>query len=109
MRSVFLIMNKADFASYADDNTPYFIGNGVKEVISSLKEVLDGLSYWFADNQMIANADRCHLLTSSCGKLSIYVDNYNIKRSKCETLLAIKIDKKLSLNTNVDEIYKKVG
>ena len=28
-----LIMNK-DFASYADDNTPYIIGNGVKEAIN---------------------------------------------------------------------------
>ena len=31
---------------------PYVIGNGVKEVISSLKEAPDELFYWFADNQM---------------------------------------------------------
>ena len=29
------------------------IGNGVKEVINSLKEASDELFYWFADNQMI--------------------------------------------------------
>ena len=29
-------MNKVDFESYADDNTSYVIGNGVKEFISSL-------------------------------------------------------------------------
>ena len=33
---LFLNMNKIDFASYADDNTPYVIGNGVKEVITRL-------------------------------------------------------------------------
>ena len=30
---LFLIINKVYFASYADDNTPYVIINGVKEVI----------------------------------------------------------------------------
>ena len=76
---LFLIMNKVDFPSYPDDNTPYVIGNGVKEIINSLKEVSEELFYWFADNQMKANPDKCHLLTSSSDKLSICVDNYNIK------------------------------
>ena len=65
MCDLFLIMNKVDFESYADDNTPYVIGNGVKEAINSLKEVSDELFYWFANNQMKANLDKCHLLTSS--------------------------------------------
>ena len=77
---LFLIMNKADFASYADDNTPYVIGNGVKEVITSLKEASDELFYWFAEDQMKANPDKCHLSISSSDKVSICVDNYNIKR-----------------------------
>ena len=57
---LFLILNKVDFASYDDDNTPYVIGNGVKEVINSLKEASDKLFYWLADNQMKADPDKCH-------------------------------------------------
>ena len=34
-----LIMNKVDFASYADDNTQYDIENDVKEVLNSLKSI----------------------------------------------------------------------
>ena len=102
-------MNKVDFASYADDNTPYFIGNVAKETINSLKEASDELFYWFANNQMKANPDKCHLLTSSSDKVSICVDNYNIKSSKCEKRLGIKIDNKLNFNTHVDEICKKAG
>ena len=101
---LFLIMNKVDFASYADDNTSYVIGNGVKEVISSLKEPSDELFYWFADNQMKANPGKFHLLASSSDKISICVDNYNIKSSKWEKLLGIKIDNKLNFNIHVDEI-----
>ena len=100
---LFLIMNKVDFASYGDDNTPYVIGNGVKEAMNSLKEASDSLFYWSANNQMKANPDKCHLLTSSNDKVSICVDNYNIKSSKCEKFLGIKIDNNYNFNTHVDE------
>ena len=79
---LFLIMNKVDFASHADGNTPYVIGNGVKEAINSLKEASVELFYWFANNQMKANPDKCYLFTSSSDKVTIFVDNYNIKNSK---------------------------
>ena len=29
-------MNEIDFASYADNNTPYVVGNNIKDVIISL-------------------------------------------------------------------------
>ena len=94
---LFLIMKKVDFASYADDNTPYVIGKGAKEAINSLKEAPGELFYWFANNQMKANPGKCHLLTNSSDKASIFVDNCNIKSSKCEKLLGIKIDNELNL------------
>ena len=106
---LFLIMNKVDLASYADDNTPYVIGKSVKEAINSLKEESDELLYWFANTQMKATTDNCHLLTISSDKVSIYVDSYNIKSCKCEKRLGITIDNKLKFNTNVDEICKKAG
>ena len=77
---LFLIINKVDFASYAEDNTPYVVGNGGKEVINSLKESSYELFYWFADNQIKANPDKSHSSTSSSDKVSICVDNYNIMR-----------------------------
>ena len=58
----------------ADDNTPSVIRNGVKEMIKSLTDTSDDLIYWFANNQIKANPDTCHLLTSTSGKVSICVD-----------------------------------
>ena len=58
---------------------------------------------------MKANPDKCHLLTSNSDKVSICVENYNIKSSKCEKLLGIKVGNKLNFNTHVDEIHKKAG
>ena len=102
-------MNKVDFVSYADDNTLYVIGNGVKEVINYLKETLDELFYWLVDNRMKANPDKCNLLSSSSDKVSIYVDTFNIKSSKCENILGNKIGKKLNFNAPVRETCKKAG
>ena len=41
--------------------------------------------------------------------MSIYGYNYNIKNSKCEKLLGIRIENKLNFNTYVDVICKKAG
>ena len=60
---------------------------------------------------MKANPDKFHLLTSSSDELSIcvYKNSYNIKCSKCEKLLSLKIDNKSSFNTHIDEICKTEG
>ena len=52
---------------------------------------------------------KCHLLTISSNEVSITVDNYDIKSSKCEKRVGIKIDSKLNFNTHVDKICKKPG
>ena len=49
-------MNEINFASYADDNIPYVAGDII------VIDVINSLVKWFADNQMEANKDKCHLL-----------------------------------------------
>ena len=46
---LFFIMNEVNFASYADDNTPFFVGNGLDEVIFKLQSYSKTLFQWFAD------------------------------------------------------------
>ena len=43
-------MNDLDISSYADDNTPLFVGNDLDEVISKLRSASKTLFHWFADN-----------------------------------------------------------
>ena len=59
---LFLVMKNIDIASYADDNTPYTTGNSVEEVIQKSENAAKTLFQWFRDNQMTANADKCHFL-----------------------------------------------
>ena len=104
------IMNSVNFVSYADDNTPYIIGDTVIQVTESLKEeTSDEFTCWFANNQRKANPGKCHLITSSNDEVSMYVENCNIKSSKCEKHISIKIENKLNFNNHIDKIWKNAG
>ena len=54
-----------DFAGYADDNTPYTYSSNIEEVLENLHGTLEKLFQWFSANHLVANAGKCHLLTSS--------------------------------------------
>ena len=54
-------MCETDFTSYADDNTPYALGDSIDDVIKSLQNDSVNLFKWFLDNQMKANSDKRHL------------------------------------------------
>ena len=53
------------FANYVDDTTPYFVGSTTAEVLESLSCLTKKLFSWFANNQVKANDDKCHLFLSS--------------------------------------------
>ena len=72
---LFFLMNDVDFAIYTDDNTPFFVGNDLDEVIFKLQSASKTLSQWFADNQMKANPDKYHFICSSNLKTNIMIEN----------------------------------
>ena len=48
---LFFIMSETDFASYADDNTPYVVGSNIEDVIIKLQNASLTLFQLFYDNQ----------------------------------------------------------
>ena len=99
-------MNETDFASYADDNTPYVTGDSIEVIINSLKNVSITLFKWFADNQMKSNKDKCHLLISCSESITINVDGSIIGKSICEKLLGVNVDYKLKFKEHLDSVFK---
>ena len=89
---LFFIMNETEFASYADDNTPYTSGQNIDNVIRTLENDSVRLFKWFSNNQMKANKDKCHLLLSNKERVTMKIGETEIKSSNCEKLLGIKID-----------------
>ena len=74
-----------DFAGHADDNTPYTYSSNIEEVLENLQGALEQLFQWFAANHLVANAGKCHLLTSS-----------KITKKSLSLILTFQVNKKLS-------------
>ena len=72
-------MSDTDFASYADDNTTYVSADTIDEVIKRLETASGKLFKWFADNQMKANQDKCHLIVSKSENVSMHIGPFEIK------------------------------
>ena len=102
-------MNNTELASYADDNTPYAVGNNIEELIVKLQNASKTLFQWFSDNQMKSNPDKCNFICNTSKKVSLIVENKEINNSTHERLLGVKIDSKLSFNTHIDDICKKAS
>ena len=101
MCDLFFIVNKIDFASYADDNTPFVSGDRLDDVLISLENTSLKRFDWFSNNQMKANPDKCHLLTSSTDSIAI--------KSESEKLLGVTISNKLNFNNHLQKILKKAN
>ena len=106
---LFFIMNEVDFASYADDNTPFFVGNDLDEVIFKLQSASKTLFQWLADNQMEAYPNKCHFISSSNLKTNIIVENWQIHNNTYEKLLGLFFESKLNFQSHIDNICKKVA
>ena len=71
------MISDTDFASYADDNTPYISGDTIDEVVKRLETVSVNLFKLFADNQMKANLDKCHLIVSKNENVSMHIGPFD--------------------------------
>ena len=104
---LFVHLKDINFASYADDNTPYPEHESIDQVIPRLEETAKSLSKWFSDNQMKANPGKCHLLlNNSCKKNKINVGEFEIESSTQEKLLGITIDNNLNFASHVENLCK---
>ena len=105
----FFILNDADIASYADDNTRYVIADDINGVITSLEKASKFLFEWFETNLLKGNADKYHLLVSSTDTVNLKVSEYDIRNSDCEKLLGVKFDNKLSFEKDITDICGKAS
>ena len=72
---LFFINNDIDFASYADDTTPYVCGHNFFEVINFLESNVTNLFKWFDENGITANSSKNHFLIRPYETKSIQIQN----------------------------------
>ena len=104
LRDLFLDQENNYFSNYA---TPSVTGDNTTDVLSSLSKITQELFTWFANKQMKANHDKCHLLLSSAE--DIQIANVAIKNSTYKKLLGVTTDNKLKLDKHVENICQRAS
>ena len=105
---LFQLFPDLDITNYADNNTPHSTNINLNKVLHDLEKMSDTLFIWFIDNLLKANPEKSHL-TNSAQEIQINIGGIAIFISKCETLLGIHIDNKLTFEPHVRSLCKKAG
>ena len=106
---LFMFTDNIDIGSYADDTTPYVSGVTLDSIVKSLEKIADLLHTWFNHNQMKGNEDKCHVILSSQDNVHVNVGTEQIENGKCQKLLGINIDSKLTFEDHIYRICKKAS
>ena len=98
-----------DFAGYADDNTPYTYSSKIEHVLINLQNASEKLFFWFSANHLVANAGKCHLLTSSNLPVDIRITNTKISNVERVKLLGVNFEGRLNFGYHVSTLLKKAN
>ena len=106
---LFYDIGDLDFASFADENTPYSCLSDMISVLGQLKGGIDKKFDWFKKEFLKGNPDKCHLITSSKTPVGIEVANMTIMSEEKVKLLGIHIDNRLNFDYRISQLCKKAG
>ena len=106
---MFYDIDICDIASYADDNTPYTSDFNLEEVMQKLELTTNNLFEWFKNNHMKANTDKCHLLVTRDTDVTAKIGEFDVKNSREEKLLGVKINTKLSFENYAPFLWQKAS
>ena len=106
---LFLTIEGNYFTNYADDTTPYVIGNNAEEVVSELKAITQKLFIRLAQNEMKANFNKCHLLLSITDASSFEISETVIRNSNSKKLLGVTFDNKLKFEKHIITICQRAN
>ena len=65
--------------------------------------------HWFLINQLVANARKCHLLTSSKTPVDIHISNTEILNEEKVNLLEVNLESRLNFHFHVNSLLKNVS
>ena len=86
--------------NYADDTTPYVIGNDPGEALSELRTIAEKLFTPFAQNEMKGNLDKCEAINFQISEILTH-------KSYSRKLLGVAFDNKLKFEKHITTICQK--
>ena len=79
----------------------YTSAKNIEDVMESVEQDLVSLFQWFELKLLKGNAYKFHFLTCDDQEVSANVDDFSIKKSKCEKLLAVKFNSKFTFAQHI--------
>ena len=106
---LFYLNYDLNFASYADDTTPYICGQDFSSIINVLEPNVNTLFNWFRQNGLIANSSKSHFLTSPYERRTLKIHDSIITSSSSEELLGVLIDSELTFHDHITRLCSKAN
>ena len=104
--SMRLIPRFLDITNYADNNAPHSTNINLNKVLHDLEKMSKTLFKWSTDNLLKANPEKSHILINFAQEIQINKGRMAISNSKCEKLLGIHINNKLTFEPRVRSLRK---
>ena len=89
---LFSEVRNLEYASFTDDITPYSCLPEIIPILEKLEKGIQSMFDWFSEIFLKANADKCHLITSSKVRVNIQISDIKITSESRVNLLGIHID-----------------
>ena len=105
---LFLFMSESNVANYADDKTLYACEKKLYDVKIKFESESLILFEWFHDNYLKANSGKSHVMLTTDNKLKTNVKGSPISNKKIVKLLGVTVDNKLSFESHLNMVCKKV-
>ena len=109
LSDLFYIYNDLDYASYANDTTPYVCRKNYAEAFEFLEPTINNIFAWLENNGLVANSGKSHFLVSPYEKISLKILGSTVKYSSCEELLGITIDSELTFHKHIISLCLKAN
>ena len=106
---LFFLNYDLDFASYADDATPYICEQDFSSIFKVLEPNVSKLFNWFRQNVLTANSGKTHFPTSQYEKRSLKIHDSVITLSSSEELLGVLIDSELTFHDHIIRLCSKAN
>ena len=102
---LFYGIDDLDFASFANDNTPYSCLADMISVLGHFEGGIDKIFNTFKKKFLKGNDNKCHLITSSKTPVGIEVSNITIMSEEKVKLFGIHIDNRLNFDDHISQLY----
>ena len=105
---LFFFSAKCEISNFADDNSFYYCGMNLYNIVSNLIGDVENVYEWFVHNSMKANPDKFQfIIWGNTGSHTLKIGDITVKSVSFVTLLGVTMDSKLNFKEQTNNIVQK--